>query len=51
MPSPGETIFIIGIGGMALTAAIGIAVFLALSRTRKRLNKKYNDEYGIDSRQ
>ncbi|MDR1640854.1 MAG: hypothetical protein LBC41_08350 [Clostridiales bacterium] len=45
----GETFFYAGIGGMAAVAVIGIISVFLLSGTRKKLNKKFNEEYGMNN--
>ena len=44
--TPGELLFYGGIAGMALIGIISIAIIIILARSRRRLNKKFNDEYG-----
>jgi hypothetical protein len=44
--TPGEILFYGGMIGMAVVAAAAIIVTVVLSGSRKRLRRKFNEEYG-----
>ena len=43
--TPGEMLFYGGITGMAIVAIISVIVIVILSKSRKRLRSKMNEEY------
>ena len=44
--TPGEVFFYGGIAGMVVVVLITIIVIAILAGSRKRLRKKFNEEYG-----
>lgn len=44
--TPGEILFYIGITGMVIVVIVSIIVAAILSKSRKRLHSKMNEEYG-----
>lgn len=44
--TPGEMLFYGGIAGMAIVFVVAIVVIIVLSGSRKRLRKKFKEEYG-----
>ena len=44
--TPGEALFYGGIAGMVVVVLVTIIVIAILSGSRKRLRKKFNEEYG-----
>ena len=44
--TPGEMLFYGGIAGMCLVAIVSVIVIITLSGSRKRLRKKFDEEYG-----
>jgi len=48
--TPGEMLFYGGIAGMVVVVLVTIIVIVILSGSRKRLRKKFNEEYGGNMR-
>jgi hypothetical protein len=44
--TPGQVLFYGGITGMLLVIAAAITVIVVFSGSRKRLRRKFNEEYG-----
>jgi len=48
--TPGETLFYGGIIGMVVITVVAIIVIAVLSGSRKRLRRKFKEEYGDNER-
>ena len=46
--TPGEMLFYGGITGMIVVLVVSVIVAIILAGSRKRLRRKFNDEYGED---